>query len=282
MSSLSFLKKLFGKKEDVTVNVEIKQSFEPPTYIYKTAVEKSNEPVPHIEQHWIDRYDNKVCPNCGSVLEETPKSDRKCPECGDKILVRSHFQKKDKKVLLKESEKEIFEQAKKEYFDERWSVRSLSMIGVSEDEFLKMKEELGDRFSSLDVMKSMVDRTSYRDNDYTIERHLEFERRRLLLYKENFDRRGFTESAYSVLLSLIYNDMYSILDKKAVYDIIPSFKDELLRYKKELDLSDKDIISDMREVVENEGNHFDKFIDRDKVIGMVEDVLGNEKTNSLI
>jgi predicted RNA-binding Zn-ribbon protein involved in translation (DUF1610 family) len=262
--SIGIFNKLFGSKQikpTITVSVTETHTYTPPEYIYKTAKEKANEEITENQQLWIERYERSVCPNCGCVLKQLPVRDRNCLECGDKILVRSHFQRKNKKVLLQVEEKEEFELEKNRYFDERWCIREISLLDISEDTFMKMKKELGSRFSSFDVMKTLIDRAvlSVNQTKYTVDQQLNFERTRLLLYKANFERRGFTEAAYDVLLHLIVRDFYLPLTKTKPYEMVPGFTVKLLMYKKDLALSDETIIDDMKK---SEIEHFGKSSNR--------------------
>lgn len=246
---MGFFKKLFSpKNETIIVAISEEISYTSPTYIYKTAKEKSNELISEDQQVWIDRYDKKACPNCGSVLVETPKSDRKCTSCGEKILVRSHFQKKDKKVLLKVDEKDLFEVAKKQYFDERWCVRELSFIEVSENQYLQKKKELGPAFSSFDVMKVITDRAMKSPESFhSVDAYFFYERCRLTLYWKNFERRGFTEDAYYVLLSIILWDGITAVRRKDKFEIAPGLIESLKSFMDKLSISKERLIKDFKE-----------------------------------
>jgi hypothetical protein len=110
-------------------------------------------------------------------------------------------------------------------------------------------------------MKTLIDRAvlSANQNKYTADQQLNFERTRLLLYKANFERRGFTEAAYNILLHLIVRDFYLPLTKTKPYEMVPGFTVKLLMYKKDLALSDETIIDDMKK---SEIEHFGKSSNR--------------------
>lgn len=306
VSLMGFFKKLFGSTPPPPVSPKVKEqyadiqiSFVPSERLYKSAREKSEETVSENQQLWIDRYDKKVCPSCGSSLKEAPKQNRKCPECKDQILVRSHFQKKDKKVLLRQDEKDDFEKAKKGYFDERWCVRELTHLQISEEEFMKTWIELGSEFSSFDVMKVLIDRSvnqlSSFENNYP--KRMNFERTRKLLYMKNFQRRGFIESAYDVLLSLIVFDFYLEFNRSDRYnELIESiekmddsrfgltkhlndnpysivFSQDLLEFKKALNLSDSQIKQDFLKTNEESYSHLKTRIDLNAAWNSIEEVL---------
>ena len=277
---LGFFKKLFTPKNEMINTITTKEvSFTSPTYIYKTAKEKSKEPISEDQQIWIDRYDKKACPNCGSLLVESPKSDRKCITCGEKIFVRSHFQKKDKKVLLRADEKELFEIAKKQYFDERWCVRELSFINVSEKQYLRKKQELGPAFSSFDVMKTIIDHSvlSTTNNGNSVAEQLNFERTRLLLYMKNFEHRGFTEDAYYVLLHLILRDVYYPFSEEGQYELVPAFSGNLISYKEKLGLNNEVIKEEFRKTNDNHFGNVKKQINLSRLDKELDKILADSK-----
>jgi len=55
-----------------------------------------------------------ICPYCNFELEVMPKQQKKCPKCGEKILVRSSPYE-NKKILIREDQVEEIKQQKEEY-----------------------------------------------------------------------------------------------------------------------------------------------------------------------
>ena len=74
------------------------------TYNYKTA-KKWLRTVPAEERNWILRFQNKECPYCHYLFDEI-KGNRKCPECKNKIIVRTFS---TEKCILTEKELLLFE-----------------------------------------------------------------------------------------------------------------------------------------------------------------------------
>jgi predicted RNA-binding Zn-ribbon protein involved in translation (DUF1610 family) len=89
-----------------------------------------------------------VCPACGTVFEGELKSSRKCPECKQKIVVRS---KDGSKLLLTEAESDLVGTRKKALADLRKAHDRVKYFEVSAEQFLATLDELGAGYSPRDA-----------------------------------------------------------------------------------------------------------------------------------
>lgn len=192
--------------ETVIKKQEIKQgttgNFDPPTYNYKTAKEKATEPIPLEERNWILRFQNQECPYCHHIFEQI-KGNRKCPECTNKINVRSHYQTKEK-CLLTEDEAVLFDKKKEHYYNIRWCVRECgTYLEVTEDQFMKEWDKKGRSFSPFDIMWHFINTKRIQ---YAQKNQWGSYRTTFVLQAQNLNRRGKEEESYSCILYLAYLD----------------------------------------------------------------------------
>lgn len=195
------------KKQPVEPNKQPKPNiqqatYEPPTYNYKTAKEKAAEPVPPEEQIWILRFQNQECPYCQSIFEQI-KGNRKCPECKNKVIVRSHYQTKEK-CLLTVEEVPLFDAKKNYYFDIRWCVRECgSLLEVTEEQFMTEWEAKGHSYSPFDIVNVFVNK---KGAEYIRKDLWGFYRNTISLRAQNYGRWKKDEDAYRTYLYLAFID----------------------------------------------------------------------------
>ncbi|MCK2000781.1 hypothetical protein MZM54_05185 [[Brevibacterium] frigoritolerans] len=177
-------------------------TYEPPTYKYKTAKEKAAEPIPPEERKWILRFQNQECPNCHYIFEQI-KGNRKCPECKNKVIVRTHYQTKEK-CLLSEEEVPLFDAKKDYYYDIRWCVRECgSLLEVTEEQFMDEWEERGQAYSPFDIVNVFVNK---KGAEYIRKELWGFYRNTISLRAQNFGRWKKDEEAYRTYLQLAFID----------------------------------------------------------------------------
>jgi hypothetical protein len=112
-----------------------------------------------------------VCPACGTVLEGEIKSSRKCPECKQKIVVRT---KDGSKLLLTKSESDVVGARKNALADLRKAHDRVKYFEVSSEQFLATLDDLGAGYSPRDAswrilneqMADAVRRGSYSDMSF--------------------------------------------------------------------------------------------------------------------
>lgn len=75
-----------------------------------------------------------ACPNCGVILEKTPTRTRKCPDCGEKIVIRTDRKTKEK-FLLTEAQADQFDAQRAVEVARNKTIRHAEAIGLSEDDF---------------------------------------------------------------------------------------------------------------------------------------------------
>jgi predicted Zn-ribbon and HTH transcriptional regulator len=213
LSFIKIIKSLFknqeqlrtpSREEDIRNQENMQETtrdFDPPTYIYKTAKAKAAEPILLEERNWILRFQNQECPYCHHIFEQI-KGNRKCPECKNKVIVRSHYQTKEK-CLLTEEEADLFDKKKEHYFNERWCIRETSMFDVSEEEFYKQWNKMGKAYSGFDVMWHYINK--YRIK-YAQEGNWGLYRNTFVHQAQNLKRRGNEDESYSCYLYLAYLD----------------------------------------------------------------------------
>ncbi|TRX01879.1 hypothetical protein [Flavobacterium gawalongense] len=119
---MEILKWLFGKKNDDVKEIESQENND-----FKiTKVGSEHEPM---------------CPYCKTSLNKFPSRKTKCPHCRNFIFVRKLNDSRLKTLVTEEQVQEIEIEQKKNYL--RYNrLRKLKEFGVTEDEFVKRKEEL--------------------------------------------------------------------------------------------------------------------------------------------
>lgn len=210
MSLFKKIKSIFLNQEHKNIQNEtktvIKQNattqHKPITYNYKTAKEMAKEPIPAEERNWILRFQNKECPYCHYLFDEI-KGNRKCPECKNKIIVRTHFQTKEK-CILTEKELLLFEKKKTHYYDTRWCIRECgSKLGIAEEEFMKEWKKRGRAYSPFDIMWYFI---NVKRIEYAQKNFFGMYRNTFSLQAQQLDREGKEERAYRSYLYLAYID----------------------------------------------------------------------------
>ncbi len=93
------------------------------------------------------RKNESVCPHCGVILDPPPKQSRKCPDCREKIILRTDPNTKDK-VLLTEASVIEFDEEKKHIMGRRKILRLLWFEKDSELSYEKAESKLAEKFGS--------------------------------------------------------------------------------------------------------------------------------------
>lgn len=94
-------------------------------------------------------YDEAQCPDCSHQFEKQVTRKRKCPSCGQTLVVRTHFSSKNKLLFL-ESDIEKYEKEARKYYDQNALKRLIGNVGLT-DEFVKQMNDNPKNFSSFDI-----------------------------------------------------------------------------------------------------------------------------------
>jgi predicted RNA-binding Zn-ribbon protein involved in translation (DUF1610 family) len=89
-----------------------------------------------------------VCPYCEIELEPKPTKKKKCPNCGNYIIIRTTYEdkKKKEKLLLTEEQAKKFDKKKKLFFERKNWIKRLQFYDVTDKEFDKETAKLKKRF----------------------------------------------------------------------------------------------------------------------------------------
>ena len=68
-----------------------------------------------------------LCPSCKAGLEKFPASKRKCPHCGEIIIVRTHYESGNK-ILLTEAQAQSYETQREEHYRVKRLVDGLKVM----------------------------------------------------------------------------------------------------------------------------------------------------------
>lgn len=105
------------------------------------------------------------CPHCEAVLDPPPKQSRKCPECRERIIVRTHPVSKAKFLLTEEGAAE-FDDAKRTLAARNKVIRGLPVLGVGDGAYDREEQRLAEKFgkspSPGDVYWSMANKAVQR------------------------------------------------------------------------------------------------------------------------
>ena len=105
------------------------------------------------------------CPHCEAVLDPPPKQSRKCPECRERIIVRTHALSKAK-LLLTEEGAAKFDDTKRTLAARSKVIRGLPVLGVGEGAYDREEQRLAKKFgkspSPGDVYWSMANKAVQR------------------------------------------------------------------------------------------------------------------------
>jgi len=82
-----------------------------------------------------------ACPYCGIVLDTPPTSSRKCPACGDKIVVRTR-RSDGAKLYLTAADAKAFDAERKADAFRNKAIRAAANIGLDKTAFERMQGEL--------------------------------------------------------------------------------------------------------------------------------------------
>lgn len=86
-----------------------------------------------------------ACPYCGAVLDPAPERNRKCPHCGERIVVRTR-RSDGAKVLLTEAGAREFDKERKQEAARNKALRRAQNIGASESDFQRVERELAEKW----------------------------------------------------------------------------------------------------------------------------------------
>lgn len=117
--------------------------------IFKWLFGKDNKDVKKIERKEsndfkITEAENEheaLCPYCKNSLIKFPSRKTKCPHCNNYIFVRKLNNYRLKTLVTQEQVKELEIEQRKNY-SKNSRIRKLKEFGVTEDEFVKRKDEL--------------------------------------------------------------------------------------------------------------------------------------------
>ena len=101
--------------------------------------------------------EKRACPYCGVVLDPVPTRSRKCPDCDEKIVLRTDSPTK-KKLLLTEIEASEFDEKKKAKSSRNKVLRNLWFLDDAEKEYNAMEVELGAGFKPGDIFWALANR----------------------------------------------------------------------------------------------------------------------------
>ncbi len=82
-----------------------------------------------------------ACPHCGVIVDPPPQRNRKCPECGEKIIVRTR-RSDGAKLYLTESDATAFNKERKADALRNKAIRAAASIGMDETAFERTEKEL--------------------------------------------------------------------------------------------------------------------------------------------
>lgn len=103
---------------------------------------------------------NPACPHCGVVLDPPPKSNRKCPDCRDPIVVRT---RDGNKLLFTPAGADEYDRERKEEYARNAARRKAQAIGATDADWDQAEAELTERFgqtpSGGDVFWSLANKT---------------------------------------------------------------------------------------------------------------------------
>lgn len=93
------------------------------------------------------RTERAACPYCGVIIEPRPERSRKCPECGNKIIVRTRYSDRIK-LLLTEEQTAQFDRERKVQAKRNDCMRRSGLIGYTRQAFEAKERELGHQWNS--------------------------------------------------------------------------------------------------------------------------------------
>ncbi len=82
-----------------------------------------------------------ACPYCGVILDPPPQRNRKCPSCGEKIIVRTR-RSDGAKLCLTEDDAKVFDAERKAEAFRNKAIRAAAGIGMDERDFERTEKEL--------------------------------------------------------------------------------------------------------------------------------------------
>lgn len=135
--------------------------------VYKRCLYKYNLDIDNLSQSYM----KNICINCGCILDIEIKTSRNCPECKNKIIVRTDMYSK-RKIMLTQEMLKTFEKYDKEVreilFMERTINNKISIYNKYMNKFKALKEDK--RSSARDIMYqfanyvgSELDRLAYKE-----------------------------------------------------------------------------------------------------------------------
>ncbi len=135
--------------------------------VYKRCLYKYNLDIDNLSQSYM----KNICINCGCVLDIEIKTSRNCPECKNKIIVRTDMYSK-RKIMLTPEMLKTFEKYDKEVreilFMERTINNKISIYDKYMNKFKVLKED--ERSSARDIMYQFanyvgneLDRLAYKE-----------------------------------------------------------------------------------------------------------------------
>lgn len=109
-----------------------------------------------------------ACPYCGIVLDPPPTRSRKCPECGDKIVVRTDRETGEKLYLTSEAVAR-FDAARTVASARKKAIRRIDWMGLTEADYdskaLELAEKWGTPPSPGDVYWTLANEQVHRLGD---------------------------------------------------------------------------------------------------------------------
>lgn len=178
-----------------------------PTEIIKNESKAKNEAI-KVQVSWNlylenqTNYDEAQCPGCSHQFEKQVTRKRKCPSCGQTLVVRTHFSSKNKLLFL-ESDVVKYENETKKYYNENALRRLIGNVGLT-DEFVNQMKDNPKNFSSFDIAWGLFNQQSLKhaqDMDWGLYTNIRSSMGQLLM------RENRKKEALHFLLEVCYYDL---------------------------------------------------------------------------
>lgn len=166
-------------------------------------------------------YENMICPNCDMQLEKVPKQRGKCPYCKEPVYVVKSYIEVDRLMLLTHHEKESLKKYREAFFNFKRLSINLHRLGITKNDYEKVKETLGSKFSYRDVVWNLM-------NTKSLE---EFHNKKLGLHRNVHQQMGqFLEdennykAALQQYLYITYLDVNGCSNRDKIYPLSRCFE----------------------------------------------------------
>jgi len=146
-------------------------------------------------------YEDKICPSCSHQFEKTVTRKRSCPTCKETIMVRTHYEAKQK-MLLMEAQIEAYVKESGKYYAERHLERLMTNEGLTKA-FEKGKKERP-TYSPYDIAWGLLNQAGI---DYATKMQWGLFRNTRLTMAEILNAEGKWKQGLTMLLEVCYYDL---------------------------------------------------------------------------